>query len=343
MLNDNFNRAHSSTCKKVMENNQKPSENESYNVPSETKWKEFLENTTLHGARNVTSSRRKFTRITWLIFLLAAGAFYFMTVYNAIDKYFKRPVTTAITMTYNTNMVFPAVTICPNNIFSKAKVMMRDENPSFTAQGLNLTVCAVTRAVREKKMNNLTCGLAMICCCAYLGFSVDVGDIDNCTDDTRNDLRYVLQQSGVDFNMEDFILHYSQDMNDLISYSFGCHFGWKSSCNVSDFTPQLAAYSLCYTFNSGEDDQGVRNVTTSGLNGGLNIVLKTNYSDESIGKFSRGFRILIHKQGEYFDDWDGIGVSPGTHAAIAVSEQRVSVYVNRRPIFNSLVAQGRTL
>lgn len=326
MLNNNCNRAYFSRYKKIMENNQRAIENASHNAASETKWKEFLENTTLHGARNVTSSRRRCTRITWLIFLLIAGASYFVTVLNAFDKYFfKHPITTAITMTYSTNINFPAVTICPNNLFSKAKVMMRDEHPAFTAQRLNLSVCAATRVIRERKMNNLTCGLAMICCCAHLNFSTRAGDLDNCTDERRKDLRSALNQSGVDFNMEDFILRYSQNMTDLIYFSSWCTFGWKSECEISDFKPKLAETGLCFTFNSGEDDVVVRNLTRSGLNGGLNIMLNANYTDETIGKFSRGIRVLIHKQGEYVDDWDGIGVSPGTHAAISVSEQRVSV------------------
>ena len=327
MLNNNFNRKYFSRYKKIMEHNQRASENASYNATSETKWKEFLENTTLHGARNVTSSRRKWIRITWLIFLFTAGASYFTTVFNAFDKYFfKHPITTAITMTYNTNIGFPAVTICPNNLFSKAKVMMRDEHPSFTAQRLNMSVCAATRAMREGKMNNLPCGLAMICCCVYLGYPLPAGDLDNCTDERRKDLRSALNKSGVDFNMEDFLLRYSQNMTDLIFLnSAECSFGFKSQCEVSDFKPKLAGTGLCFTFNSGEDDVVVRNLTRSGLNGGLNVMLNANYNDETIGKFSRGIRVLIHKQGEYFDDWDGIGVSPGTHAAISVSEQRVSV------------------
>lgn len=326
MLGNNFNRAYFSTYKKIMENSQRSSENASHNATSGTKWKEFLENTTLHGAEKVTSSRRKLIRITWLILLLTAVACYFTSVINAFDKFFfKHPVSTAIAMIYNTSIVFPAVTICPNNLFSKAKVMMRDEHPAFTAQGLNLSVCAGTRAVRERKMNNLTCGLAMICCCVYFEFSVDVGDLFNCTDERRKDLRYVLQKSGVDFNMEDFILRYSQSMIDLIMFDVGCSFGFKSKCNVSDFKPKLGGSGLCFTFNSEEDYMKVKKLTRSGLNSGLNVMLNANYSDETIGKFSRGIRVLIHKQGEYFDDWSGIGVSPGTHGVISVFKQRVSV------------------
>ncbi|XP_078372333.1 bile acid-sensitive ion channel-like [Oculina patagonica] len=305
-----------------MDTNQTDNDNDSYNAPSESRWTEFLNNTTLHGVRNVVSSRKIFIRITWLIFLLAAGTYYLATVYNAIDKYLQHPVTTKITMTYKTNIVFPTVTICPNNIFSKAKVMAWDENPAFSAQGLNLSVCEVTRNVRESKMNNLTCGLAMICCCVYLGFPLKAGDIDNCTDERREILRYTLQQSGVNFNMEDFLLYYSPDKTDLFGTEM-CRFSWNSSCET-DFSRNLATHGLCYTFNSGEDEKMVRNVSLAGLNGGLSLILNANYSDETIGKLSRGFKVLIHKPGEYFDDWDGINLSPGTHASITVSEQRVS-------------------
>lgn len=307
-----------------MDNNQTDNDNESYNAPTETRWKEFLNNTTLHGVRNVVSSRKIFIRITWLIFLLAAGTYYLATVYNAIDKYLQHPVTTKITMTYKTNITFPTVTICPNNLFSKAKVMVWDENPAFSAQGLNLNVCEATRDVRESKMNNLTCGMAMICCCVYLGFPLEAGDIDNCTDERRKTLRYALQQSGVDFNLEDFLLYYSANITDLLGSSFMCSFSWSLSCDTSDFVPKLATHGLCYTFNSRKDGKGFRNVHLAGVNGGLSLMLIANYSDETIGKLSRGFKVFIHKSYEYFDDWDGINLSPGTHASITVSEQRVS-------------------
>lgn len=296
-------------------------ENQSHNAPSDTRWKEFLNNTTLHGVRNVVSSRKKLIRLTWLMFLLASGSYYFTTVYNAFDKYLQRPVTTTITMNYKTTLGFPAVTICPNNLFSKAKVMMWDDAPAFSAQGLNLSVCAATRGVRESKMNNLTCGLAMICCCVYFGIPTEAGNIPNCTNEKRGTLRSALQQSGVNFNMEDFFWYYSAQ---ILRYNSSCTFAQKSSCTTSEFVPKPAAHGLCYTFNSGEDGKAVRNVTLAGLNGGLALLLDSNYSDETIGKLSRGFKVLIHKQGEYFDDWEGISLSPGTHAVITVSEHRVS-------------------
>lgn len=259
------------------------------------------------------------------MFLLASGSYYLTTVYNAFDKYLQHPVTTTITMTYKTNMAFPAVTICPNNLFSKAKVMIWDDNPSFSAQGLNLSVCTATRGVRESKMNNLTCGLAVICCCVYFGIPSEAGNIPNCTNEKRDTLRSALQQSGVNFNIEDFFWYYSADiLSEVLRYNSSCTFGQKLPCTTSDFVPKLAAHGLCYTFNSGEDGKSVRNVTLAGLNGGLALMLNANYSDETIGKLSRGFKVLIHKQGQFFDDWEGISLSPGTHAVIKVSEHRVS-------------------
>lgn len=308
-----------------MDHSQKDNDNESHNAPTESMWKEFLNNTTLHGARNVVSSRKKFIRTTWLILLLALCTYYLLSVYTAFDKYLQHPVTTTISMTYKTKMAFPAVTICPNNLFSKAKVMMRDENPAFSAQGLNLSVCAATRDVRESNMNNLACGMAMICCCVHLGFPLDAGYIANCTEERSSILRHVLQQSGVNFNMEDFFLHYSPDITDLLQYSSMCTFSSTSTCNTSDFVRKHASSGFCYTFNSEKTDTGIRNFTLAGLTGGLSLMLNANYSDEVVGKFSRGFKVIIHKQGVYFDDWEGISLSPGTHASIIVSEQRVSL------------------
>lgn len=114
-------------------------------------------------------------------------------------------------------------------------------------------------------------------------------------------------------------------MIDLIFFSLWCMFGWKLECEIFDFKLKLVEIGLCFIFNFGEDDVVVRNFIRLGLNGGFNIMFNVNYIDEMIGKFFWGIRVLIYKQGEYVDDWDGIGVLLGIYVVILVFEQRVSV------------------
>ena len=287
------------------------------------KWKEFLENTTLHGIRNVVSTEKPFLRMLWSILLLTSGSYYIFTVYGAFQKYFSFPVATTITRKYVKNMTFPAVSICPNNVFSRAKVMTWDDDPEFAAQGLNLSACAATKDLRQKQMDNMPCGLAMMCCCTYIGYEYDATTIHNCTAERRNDLREAVEKSAVNFNMENFFRYYSQDFNAKLGDISFCTFGWTQTCSRSDFYPVITETGFCYTYNSGESNRSLIIASSSGIANGLNMLLDINDKDHTIGKLSQGFSISIHTQGEFFTELDGFKVSPGTFASIGVSEQRV--------------------
>ena len=42
-----------------------------------------------------------------------------------------------------------------------------------------------------------------------------------------------------------------------------------------------------------------------------------------LGKLSEAFKVLIHRQGEYADEREGINDGPGHHTVIALSEKMV--------------------
>ena len=262
------------------------------------------------------------TCVLWSILILASGTYYVFTVYRALGKYYDYPAATLTSRVYRQNMTFPAVSICSNNLFSRAKIMMQDEHPYFAALGLNLSACVATKDLRQTEMNYLPCGLAMLCCCTYFGYPYGVTLVDNCTEQKRSSLRSAIQKSASIFNMEDFYRYYSQDIDVML---VRCNFGWEDSgvCNSSDFVPRITEGGLCYTYNSGQNNQTPKIITMSGANSGITVLLNIDYTDHSIGKFSQGFSISIHTPGEFFSSWDAFLVSPGTHAAIALSEQRV--------------------
>ena len=303
-----------------MDNRQKEDREED-RTPSQ-KWTEFIENTTLHGIRNVIPSQKPLLRVLWLILLLACGTYYSYTFYRAFEKYFEYSTVTVISRNYQNNMTFPAISICPNNLFSRAKILMQDEDPRFTARGLNISACAVTKNLRKKEMNNMSCGLAMLCCCAYYGLKSHVTEHINCTEERRSALRKAIQESGTAFNMEDFFHSYSQDPNILIDYSW-CIFGNEPSCTSLDFLPEMTETGICYTFSSGKNNRSSKVVHTSGVASGLNVLLNIDETDYMMGMYSQGFAISFHEQGEYFNAWDGFSVSPGTKTSIALTEKRV--------------------
>jgi len=56
----------------------------------------------------------------------------------------------------------------------------------------------------------------------------------------------------------------------------------------------------------------------------LTVILDAQTDEYSYGKFSEGFKVLLHGQGEYIDELEGINVGPGQHVIIALTEKRVT-------------------
>ena len=117
-------------------------------------------------------------------------------------------------------------------------------------------------------------------------------------------------------------MHYSQNLSSLVGPR--CNFGWQNApCTLNDFVPMVTDWGMCYTFNSGVDGKPIRKVDVGGVSSGLAFILDANVHEYTEGKFSEGFKVLIHGQGEYTDQWEGINVGPGQHVVIALSEKRV--------------------
>ena len=293
---------------------QKPNDNRQ---PSTDMWQEFADSTTLHGLHYVSMKRHFLVRIIWLILLLASGSYYIFTVYRAFNKYYQHPVNTVLSRTYPDEMDFPAVTICPLNLFAKSKLFMKDANPLFASSGLNITSCAVTSKLRSDR----PCGLSMLCCCSPPEFSfLSYGD-PNCTSQYQQAILEEMQRSLHHPDVESFFRYYAQDITALVGPM--CTFGWQElPCSAKDFLPIISSWGMCYTFNSGTNEK-VKTVDSGGVSSGLSVVLDTQTPEYYQGKYSEGFKVLIHGQGEYINEWEGINVGPGQHAVIALTQKRV--------------------
>ena len=216
-------------------------------------------------------------------------------------------------------MDFPAVTICSLSKFSRRKIFMTEEDPLFVSSRLNISSCPVTSDVR----GNRPCGLSLLCCCTS---DRNITNMQNCTTQYRQDLSAVVQKSGLRVDFEELYWTYSQDIKAL--YADVCFFGREKNekCSAKDFVPILTSFGMCYTFNSGADGK-VKAVDTAGVSSGLTVMLDAQTRDYFIGRFSAGFKVLVHGQGEYIDGWKGINVGPGQHAVIALSQKRVCFLV----------------
>lgn len=298
------------------EEEQKPPKPTNKDQTSANMWREFVDNTTLHGIRYVFMRRHVLIRLLWLVLLLSSGGYYVFTVYRAFNKYYSRPISTVLSRRNLKEMDFPAVTICPLNLFARSKILMTDDNPLFTSSGLNISACAVTSEVRGHR----PCGLSLLCCCAPIPEEEALVLIPNCTIQYRQDLIAVMQTSGHQPSIEELYRNFSQNISEFAGTT--CTFGWQETeCSAKDFVPMVTPWGMCYTFNSGIDGT-VKSVDTAGVSSGLTVILDTQTYEYTQGKFSEGFKVLIHGQGEYFDEWEGINVGPGQHAFIALSQKR---------------------
>ncbi|KAL9970020.1 hypothetical protein ACROYT_G022329 [Oculina patagonica] len=295
---------------------QETSQLNSVSQTSAEMWREFVDNTTLHGIRYVFMKRHILIRLLWLVILLTSGGYYIFTVYRAFDKYYSRPINTVLSRKHLKEMDFPAVTICPLNLFAKSKIFMTDDNPWFASSGLNISSCALTSGVRD----NRPCGLSLLCCYTPSDLVSVTSTLPYCKKQYKQDLLDVMKQYFHRLDIEGFYRYYSQNISAFLGPI--CAFGWQElDCFARDFVPLVTPWGMCYTFNS-EIDGKLKTVDTAGVSSGFSVILDAQTHEYTQGKFSEGFKVLIHGQGEYVDQWEGINVGPGQHAVIALSQKR---------------------
>ncbi|CAH3163758.1 unnamed protein product [Porites evermanni] len=210
-------------------------------------------------------------------------------------------------------MDFPAVTVCPLNDFAASKLYMTDDNPLFASSGLNISSCAVTSKVRSDQ----PCGWSLLC--VLPEYETLRPALPNCTSQYREELLNTMQESAHYIDKENLHRYYSQEIESLVGPK--CEFDIAANCSAKDFAPLVTQWSKCYTFNSGKNGK-IKRVNSAGVSFGFSVILDAKTEEYSYGKFSEGFKVIIHKQGEFVDEWEGINVGPGQHAVIALSEKR---------------------
>ncbi|KAL9966661.1 hypothetical protein ACROYT_G024772 [Oculina patagonica] len=206
-------------------------------------------------------------------------------------------------------MDLPAVTICSLSPVSRRKVFITDDDPLFESSGLNISLCAVTSGVR----GNRPCGYSLLC--AY-------AEMPNCSSQNQKDLLAVIQKSGHGFDVEKLYRTFSHDIGALMTPVF-CQFGRNlEKCSAKDFVPMVTSSGMCYTFNSGTDGK-VKTLDTAGVTNGFRVVLDAQSHDFFLERFSTGFKVIVHKQGEHINGLEGTNVGPGLHVVFALSEKKL--------------------
>ena len=89
-------------------------------------YKDFINNTTLHGIRNIAEAS-KIRRVFWLACLVTFFGVYLATTITSVQSYFRYESVTSISTAYKSYQYFPAVTICNINMFQESRT--RTEYP----------------------------------------------------------------------------------------------------------------------------------------------------------------------------------------------------------------------
>ena len=284
------------------------------------KWREFAVNTTVHGLRYVYESPSRIGRILWLILLLGAIAGYAYFAQESFAKYFSNPINTEFSEIIPElgNFTFPAVTICNLNRFVKRKINMAETDEDFQTLGLNLSVCEAVKKVNK----GMTCGQGLLCAFERFGSAV----AENCNDTTRQRIISVLNSTKDPiFDPEEFLETYGHDFDEMFVYY--CRFGAVENCTPADFHPSLTENGRCFTFNSGKNGTNIRASRRAGSSGGLSVILDVQASENTIGEFSRGIKVMVRDQGTFINMDNGFNVFPGSHSSVQITKTQVSYII----------------
>lgn len=98
-------------------------------------YQNFSENTSLHGVGK-TVIRGGWRRIVWLLLVLSSIAWSMHQFVYILQDFYTYPVTSVVSVTHQSYIRFPAVTICNLNKLRRSKISssLREEIDSLTNQ-----------------------------------------------------------------------------------------------------------------------------------------------------------------------------------------------------------------
>ena len=241
------------------ENGEKPSESVRPPISWKTAVKEFfVDDSTFSGAFYVFKSKYLGKRIFWAAVLLTAIAGFGVVTALNIRTLVREPVSTSITLTRESELEFPAVTICSLSLLNTTAVQSISDN-SNVVKDLELLFYEIQTNKDIAACNGYANGLR------FNTGGVGWGDLINLA---QNDLSVLLG---------------------------ACTFAGKS-CSVNDFEPVSTVGGLCYTFN-GPKTIPTRIATGTGVRQGLRLQLSPDNQLFSLG-LDHGFRVVIHNRDE---------------------------------------------
>lgn len=284
-------------------------------------WKDFYENSTLHGLRNAFASKQTYLKLIWLALLLMAIGWLVNSIVNSINRFLHKPTIIEINEKTHHHLDFPAITICSQSYADKVKIFAKDDNPDFTKYRLNISACAATRDVRKGR----PCGHALVC--AFVNIpNVPAGQlIINCTKEYKKEITEVLTKSKITFDMMEFLRTFTESLNEVLAY---CNVASTGSMCTDARLYRATVQSqggLCYTFNGEKlQDPNITQIYSDsvGTLGAITFLLQHRPHRYFYPFLTEGYNIYLHDQ-EAGPGVTGIFALPGKVTAVAIEKNRV--------------------
>jgi hypothetical protein len=292
----------------------KPTENVTVTQNKSDIWRDFIDNSTLHGLRNSFVRGSVFLRIVWSLLVLAAFVYLIFSTIYSCKRYFEYQTTFKLSYNDSDSFMFPAVTICSQSTADEKKIFALDNHTDFHSYRLNISACAATTEVRAGR----PCGHALLCACVSLNV-LEGKRIPDCDESYQYKILEALNSSRVTFDLEEFYHTFSESWSDVLQW---CTFGInQTNCTNREYFEQvLRENGICHTFNSHKNDDF--QTTFPGAPGGLTITLESQIDRYYFPKYSEGFTVFINEQGGSLSS-TGIFAGPGTLTSISLEKLKV--------------------
>ncbi|XP_048583513.1 acid-sensing ion channel 2-like [Nematostella vectensis] len=271
----------------------------------------FCCNTTLHGVHRIYNSENRLSRLLWVSLLFTVTGYTCKSLVYTSLRFNSYPHTTLLSVKFPESgaLRFPAITVCPTNIFMKRKLHLPDSHPDYEKLGLNLTICNETKELRRRF--NLTCGEFLLCA----GVPIFPAHNLNCGVNVTT-LRSLYTKSWSNVP-EQFIKAYSASFKETIVL---CRYGLYP-CNMKLFTEQVNNIGRCFSFNNFVGDKKESLLKSFFQTGTLLLVLNANSKEITYGhSLTEGFRVIVHDQGTYQGFHGGVRISPGYMAFVELRQ-----------------------
>ncbi|XP_033634671.1 amiloride-sensitive sodium channel subunit gamma-like isoform X1 [Asterias rubens] len=294
---------------------------------------EYMANTSAHGLPNIDRGRNSCRKAVWsLLFMWALGMFIWQC-YELVHAYFQWGVDVNIDIQYETQLNFPAVTICNLNPIKSSTIRYSDKlNSLFNPDDVSTATMETTTGTNFAQTINYIPDTSGVQVAAASGSS----DPTTPSMDAASTKASRYQDwSNVDFMAKDEELDLFDRFTDVVSqanYEDRVNFGHQIDdmvlsctfkgypCTPSNFTYfHNYLYGNCYTFNSGIEN----NISKSSKSGPLyGLTLELNIEETeyqpSVQEAS-GIRVLISEQYKMpFPEDAGINVAPGLLTSVGL-------------------------